>query len=492
MNTYREQAEKHFNKVLKGPLVLAVLTISIGALLLITGVNELIVAPTTPVLCCVAMILVGAGHVMIGIWGVSFSKRRRIEFLPDALILYERGIILVLGWLTWVLAGIFTVATFCFCLEYEPGASMVFSVLGVVLLFLAFTFFALYRNRRIVLQRSLVERVDLFGRSVTYSRVEVLGMIKNRLVGGYIFIGSNGKSLFSCERSMVNSAAFLHEMSAQMYGEQSGYTEERQEMKDVLLGEAFLEEVKKDSWQVRHRKGIQIGGLLLGIFNVAATLLLFYVYVYGDFLKGRYYYLIQTLLPLSYYIFAWIFKDVVLWGPFDGNRYHFNWKERYIAIYASVLFGIFFQTIVVLQSLMLNMHCIRGVDRVITFGAAVFGVLVLISVLCLGFRKPKRELRGQWMLIALFSIFFSVEITEGIFLATSKTPVHYEADVVDTNEYSGRRTSYYADVILKDGSTEHIEISKYVYERIGRQEPVVICDRTGMFGTEFVTIHKLE
>lgn len=488
----REKTEKRFNKVLKGPFVLAVLAIGIGILLLISGVNEWIVAPETPVVCCAVMILLGAGHGITGIWGVSFCKRRHIVFPQDALIVYERGIVLVLGWLIWTLAALFSIVAVVFCLGYEPEAGMVFTVLATLLLFFAFFIFAGYRNRRIVLQENLVERVNSFGRTTTYSSGEILGMVENIAVGGSVFIGPDGKSLFSCGRNSVNSAAFLHEMTERICGERSDGVAEGPETERRLFSEAFLEELQKDSWQTRHVRGIQRGGVLVGIFHIAAMLVLFYVYEHGDFLKGRYYYLIQVLLPLSYYIFAWIFKDVVLWGPIDGKRYQLNGKERYAAIYVSVMFGMFFWVRVVVQSLLMNMQCIRGIEKITGFGAVIFFGLFLLSALCLGFRKPKRELFGQWVLIAIFSIVFSVGITEGIFLAASEPPVHYEADVINTSKYSGSQTSYYADVVLKNGSMEHIEISKAIYERIGGEEAVVICDRTSLFDTEFVTIHRPE
>lgn len=86
-------------------------------------------------------------------------------------------------------------------------------------------------------------------------------------------------------------------------------------------------------------------------------------------------------------------------------------------IYVSVMFGMFFQMLVVLQNRMLNMHCIRGMDvdspGFHHFFCGNYGGDIPHN------KRNTNALRG---------------------------------DVINTNKYNRSRTSCYADVILRDES----------------------------------------
>lgn len=487
-----EQIEARFIKPLKGPLVLSVLMLAVGGLYLLWGGLLLFADFNEYLWSGISILILGVSHIPFGIWGISFSKKQDIEILPGTIVVYDdavgiRRVLLGCGWVLW-LCTILLSAIGMLLSTVKGIAGMIMTIFVILFFFCTFSLFSLLR-KRVELYGNTIKYVNSFGKVYTYHKSEVKCVLQNAPYttgryyteyNGYAVLGLDDKKLFVINCKMVNASGFVREFEERI----KDYDTVKHEQLNKSYGEV-------KSFQTEHVKEIRIASWIL--FAVDLVLGIGFSLVYGntDWITKHQYYLFMNLIPLTFFVFAWIFRDVVIWNN-EGKEWlkKKEWlKQHYVNISVQALTIMFFHVFLVTFPLLRSMQCIKGSFMMVVVWFVVFALLFSVSAACVGWKRLKFCM--QWMGILIVAVEISIGTTQVIFLETSSTPTHYTAEVIETSEHHGRRssTSYYARTILQDGTEENIWVSKSVYDAIQEGKEVVVCNRKGILGTEFVTIH---
>lgn len=477
-----ERVEKRFNHTLKGPLFLSALSVCFGMIMLLLGGLGMPEKPALPLLCSGSLILLGACHAVLGGWGVFFSRKQGREFFQTMLVVYEPAYTLAFGWILYILAAAFSVSSSFFCLKDTPNGteSLFGACFSVILLFLAFWCFCDYRCRSIILYHGNVEYTSSFGRRKSFYRGEVRDVRWNPAAEGFRMLSMDGKVLFRFERNMVN-ADLLMESFSYVFDVWKQRTMEQKET--ALKAESGKQQETKPS--TGYVRMVRIGGWLLFFLDI--LLMVGLTILTPDVVPARYYFLLVELIPLDFFVFTWVFKDVV--AELNYARWKKQaraWKKTHVPIIVRQLVLAFLNFLLPISSLMIMMHCVSGTYKVFLVGLFLFVCLMYVSVRCLGFEKSRIS---QLLLMACVAAVCCYGITLAIFRAGTSKPVHYEAEILTYYQSDG---NYYAAVKLKDGTEERLEIFDYVYEKIDAGGQVVVCERTSWFDTRFVYVHLPE
>lgn len=205
-----EQAEKHFNGRLWSVLILSVILICMG----MSGVwNELKEWRDGSGV----LVVVGVWCILLGGWGISFSKKRN-QCLPDfAVILWFSSVILVRGWVPAMGAAIFAGAAVFSRMDWNED-SVFFVILSMMLFGTALFLLYVYRKRYILLHDGrIICRYYIRRKVFSQSDVKEIRVMEARYRGGpliktgYRFMGVNGKTLFFVERDMVHVQEFMNQ-----------------------------------------------------------------------------------------------------------------------------------------------------------------------------------------------------------------------------------------------------------------------------------------
>lgn len=479
------QIEKCFIRPLKGPLVLSVLTLITGVLYLLLGGLFLFADSNEDLWYGISILILGVSHIPFGIWGISFSKKQNIEILPGTIVVYDgrvgnRRALLGYGWVLWLCT--FILSTIAMFISTVSIAGMVVTVFVILFFFCSFALFSLLR-KRVELYENTISYVNSVGKVVTYHKSEVKYVLQNAPDGRYYtyeVLGVNDRRLFVINNKMVNASAFVREFEGRI----QDYDKVSNKQRNMSYGEG-------KSFQTEHVKEIRIASWILLAVDVAVGIVLILVYGSTDWLEARQYYLFMGLIPFTFFVFAWIFRDVIIWDD-EGKELlkKKGWlKNHYVNISVQTLLMMFFHAFLVTCPLLRTLHCIKGLSMMFVVGFAVFVLLFGVSTARVGLKRLK--LGWQWLGILIFSVGISIGTTQLIFYETSSTPTHYTAEVIETSEHHSYRsgTRYYVRTILQDGTEENIWVSKAVYDEIQEGNEAVVCNRTGILGTEFVTVH---
>lgn len=493
-----EEQEKRFSKTWKGTLVFSILLLVLAvACIGFGGVILLLLRDPESMHSGIALIGLGVMHIPLSIWGICFSQKRQSEACSDRILIYDSGlsykVVLVCLWMVGACALFFFLLSILICIVYAmPG--IIFGIMSAAFFFLMYYLFSTRRNTRVILQGTTIEQINAFGRKRVYDKAEIKRVLRNAPVYiggmGYRYCGWevydwNDKKLFTLSETMVHSSA------VESFFE--GKIEDFQELVEMKEAgereeEQALEEASGSSFQRKHLKQIQIAARVLFAVDLLMGAAIVLIYGNTDWIKSKYYFLIMELIPLTFFLFAWIFKDVVVWDDDRGHK-RAAVPKRYVNISVMLLVLVMSNILLVIRPLQIQLECIKGGMSMLFLWAVFALTLILISFGCVG--RKRLKLYAQWCFILIFSAVMAWGMTDITFLLTAEAPNHYVAEVVHTGEAHSRRggTSYYVVVILEDGTEQRIQVAKSVYSAAEQGEPLVVCQREGILNTEFVTLH---
>ncbi|MCM1496335.1 MAG: hypothetical protein NC089_11130 [Bacteroides sp.] len=492
----REEQEKRFEKTWIGTLVISILLLVLSALCMGAGGLFLFLFQDAETIHSgIALMSLGLLHIPLAIWGISISKKRQAD-AGFGILIYDSGlsykVVLACLWLVSICAlAVFLLSVLLCIAAVVPG--IIFSIMSAAFFFWTYYLFAARRNTRVVLQGTTIEQINAFGRRRVYDKTEIKRVLRNAPIHvgahgyqccGWEVYGQNDKKLFTLSETMVNFPA------VEPFFE--GKIEEWQEAMEWKT-EQELAEASGSSFQRKHLKQIQIAAWILFAVDLLLGAIVVLIYRNTDWIKMKYYFLIMELLPLTFFLFAWMFRDVVVWDDDSGRYLWVQTKKsrlkRYVNISVMMMMLILCNLVLVIMPLTIQMVCIKGSLSIFFLWVVYALILILISFGCVG--KKRLKLYTQWFFILFFSAVTAWGMTDTTFFFTSKAAKHYAAEVVKTGEsHSYRRgTSYYVVVMLKDGAEQRIRVAKSVYQAAERGESLVICEREGILDTEFVTVH---
>lgn len=498
-----EEQEKRFSKTWKGTLAFSILllVLSVACMGFGGGILLLLRDPES-MHSGIALIGLGMIHISLSIWGISFSLKRQWDACSDRILIYNSGpshkVVLVCLWMVGACALVVFLLSVLVCIaDTVPG--IIFGIMSAAFFFLMYYLFSNRRNTRIVLQGTTIEKINAFGRKRVYDKTEIKRVLRNVpiFVGG---IGSancgwevydwNDKELFTVSETMVNFSAVEPFFEGKIQDVQ-----ELVEMKEAEeeKTEPVRREISGASFQQKHSKQIQIAAWVLFAVDLLIGAAVFLIYGNTNWIKSKYYFLIVEFLPLTFFFFAWIFKDVVIWSVGDARYLWVHKKERipkwYVNIDTMVMILMVCNLLLGIMPLIYQLQCIKGGLSMFILWLIFFLTLLLVSFGCVGRKRIK--LYGQWIIILIFAATSAWGVTDTTFLLTRKPPDHYTAEVVKTGESHSSRggTNYYVVVLLKDGREQRIMVTKSLYSAAEQGEPLVVCQREGIWNTEFVTLH---
>lgn len=504
-----EEQEKRFSKTWKGTLVFSILLLVLAvACIGFGGIILLLLHDSEFMYSGIALIGLGLVHMFLAIWGISFSHKKQADACSNGVLIYASGpshkVVLVCFWIVSTCAlAVFLISILVCIADMIPG--IIFGIMSAASFFLIYYLLSARRNIRVVLQGTTIEQINAFGRRRVYDKTEIKKVIKNAPINvgayGYRYCGWevydwNDEKLFTLSETMVNFSAVEPFFEGKIRDfQESNEGKEVEEWKETEAGktEQALTEASGSSFQQTHLKQIQIAAWVLFTVDLLIGTTVVLIYRNTDWIKSKYYFLIMELLPLTFFLFAWIFRDVVVWDD-DSGRYLWVHKraevpKRYVNISVMLMVLILCNMLLAMRPLQILLECIRGGLSMFFLWLVFALILILISFGCVG--RKRLKLYTQWCFILIFSAITAWGMTDITFLLTAKAPDHYAAEVVKTGESHSHRggTSYYVVVILENGTEQRIQVAKSVHSAAERGEPLVVCEREGILNTEFVTVH---
>lgn len=496
----KEQARKHFYGTAEVSWMAAAFAVCMGILLIAAVGNDIFLEANPINASNVIGLFLGCGYVAIGGWGISFSKQKKGSFPQNAVVVFETNF----GLLWWL--GLFLQFAALAGMLYLDASLTLSECLirgGLVLItcFLGTMCFFVIRNRKIILLENSVEYINGLGQGSCWNNKEIERITAHPITESYTVLGKDGKRLFGFRKSMVSAHVLLcrfpveTEMPARRVEEEQGFANG--------LTALYEKKLRKAGWW------------LFGL-DLLARLLVMFLYFYTRRLHSNIYssgmggipvlkhvsllriwdfYFVLGFISLDLFVFTWIFRDA-LW---EDWAYKEDAGQKWKGIHGDIL--IRQMVLMVLSFLPIRgsaertLQCIGGSGKMFLLGAVLFILLLLPCICRLGKEKLQVRLREfrlwQLLLLSGYTLLVSMVLTNGIFGVTGKVSAHDLAEVIETDwSHSSRGgNQYYAWVDLDNGTEEKLSVSEAVYDKINRQEDVVLCRSLGLFGTEFAAIH---
>ena len=497
----KEQAWKRFYGTAEVPWMVAAFAACMGILLIAAVGNDIYMEANPINANNVIGLFLGCGYVAIGGWGISFSKQKKGSFPRNAVVVFE----IDWGLLLWL--GIFLQFAACVeMLQYMDASPILLECLvrggfAIVTCFLGILCLFVVRNRRIILLEDSVEYINGLGHGRCWNNREIGRIIADPITESYTVWDKDGNRLFGFKKSMVSAHVLLcrfpveTEMPAKRVEEEQGFANG--------ITALYEKKLRKAGWW------------LFGL-DLLARLLVMFLYFYTRRLHSNVYssemggipvlkhvsllriwdfYFVLAFISLDLFVFTWIFRDA-LW---EDWAYKEDAGQKWKGIHGDIL--IRQMALMVLSFLPIRgsaertLQCIGGSGKMFLLGTVLFILLLLPCICRLGKEKLQVRLREfrlwQLLLLSGYTLLVSMVLTNGIFGVTSKVSVHDLAEVIETDwSHSSRGgNQYYAWVDLDNGTEEKLSVSETVYDKINRQEDVVLCRSLGLFGTEFAAIH---
>lgn len=474
----REHLYGQFSKRQTGMLIVSILFIVLGAgSLFFGGVGT--VGQILKGTCGWFLIISGLGMTGLGVWGITFSRKREIEIPVYGIVVYETKLGLIIAWIAWGIGMIFAVVSFLMAC-CDESACWIPGICALIFLFGCIVCFSDYRQRRIIVSETIIAGATAFGKAYSYSKSEVYSLKLSESKGGYIACSADGKKIFGFENNMVHAEELYRELSGDRF---AGW----QEAGEKVIAQLEVDWNPEDeTWQTEHVKGIKKG--LYCLFAVNVLLIIFLLFLCPNtVMKFKYRLLVVELQPLSFIIYGWIFSDVIKWTGAADNSVTREWKEKHISMAPAYIF-IFINLLLVTTILFTKVNLIAGESHLYVLMGILTAVLWGITVL----RTPKIPFRKLTLGIHLFVVLvLSMGIVYGMVLVFARPAeyTHYPAQIVKTSVSRGKSTSYYATVILADSRKKSVEVTHSTYEDIEHGKQKVVCENESIWGMRFVTLH---
>ena len=471
---------RHRSLTIASVLLLLLAVISLIAVFLFTAAG-------TPFLCCLACAISAAGTGVAGIWALLISGRHETDFSGARIIVYESRLGLILGGLLYA-AGLvltFVTANMAACRE---GSSIIVSVISV-LLFLGWAACVCdYRNRRILMNESRVWGATAFGRNWTFSKSKIHETGLQISAGGFIAKDASGRTLFRFENNMIHAKELFHALEGTL-PEALTKDWDEQDLEDWKKAREEQWDPSQETEQNQQAGKIRRGYRILVFINLALFIFLFF-FCPVSLIKGKYQFLLIQLLPVTYFIYGWIFNHVMTWMPLSDMNASAEWKEKhagmgFVFIHLGIL--LFLVTEMTLSPLL---NYLAG-GWIVYTGALLLTVVFLIITIRRTRGMPHRILTP--VTAAFLFLIYSIGVMPALTLATAHSSKinHYPAEVVrlwedEDSKYVDR---YYSELLLPDGTKTEVRLFHSVYEDLLAGEDKTVCDQTGLFGIRFISVH---
>lgn len=475
--------EAHFCRTMIGAFLCGIVCLLLAAfgLLVLADIGMAGLGASALSVCALAL---------LGVWALSFARRRSAVTVPDApeemLIVAETKVGLVLGYLLFPLGIVFWIVSLGEALEGD-GEGLFLTLLSLCFLTSAFALMCDYRNRRVLVQVDRLCCVTAFGRSYSFFVGDIAKGRLNAATGGVKLWDANGKVLLRFELNMVNARALLSVVLGPHLGEDDVWVpcqaslaawRVRQHI-PIVFTEADITPLQ------RHVKKIRTGFKVLSAVNFTLLALATAAFFFWGF-STKSYYLVVSLLPLSFLAYALCFRGVFTWISSGDNFVPPLWHQYHITLLPAVMYVLiaFYLSFSIYLRIM---HCIGGYAAY--YGAGVVLFLLLLGLWAHAIRGQPR-FRSQMFSAAFFCGFLCLLLMPAVFLSASKAPSHMPAATLSHRASSDRGDAdYYAIVRLPDGREEELTITGGLYDKMEAGEPVQLCLRESLFGTQFVTLH---
>lgn len=238
------------------------------------------------------------------------------------------------------------------------------------------------------------------------------------------------------------------------------------------------------TYQIKTLRGVYKG---LGAINILLFIVIFF-FCPGDLIPVEYQCLILSLMPITYLMFVWIFKDAMYWNFTEKDKK--NRKDEYVEITS------IYQCIHLLLLLLFLEDALRKKITMIEGKGMFFLLLLFLSILLTGISawRQKNIRHKKWTVCGVFIYTFVISITimQSVILVQSEPLpwTHYPAEVISTYRSGKAPYSYSAKTMLVEGETKSIRISRSIYEEHRQGKAFVVCERIAFGGIRFVSLHS--
>lgn len=478
----REQAQKRFYGTSEFLMFMAVWTACMGIILIVAAGSGFFMEEDLADGCDILCLIMGCAYAVLGVWGISFSGRRKGAFPKHAVVVFDMdfgtdcALGSILGCVSFGVLLIFfqSVPAFWPCLFWAAAA--------ILVCFLEFLCFYRFRNRRILLLEDSIQYVDGFGHVRCWNNEEIGQIVFHPATEQYAVLGKGGEKLFTFQQGLFHESTLTcrFPVTCQMPGKK---VEERELFEQGVSAE-LGNSLRKAGWFL-------LGG------DVLIRLLTVVAYFYTNLLREWEFYVLMGIVSLDLFVFSWAFGDA-LW---EDWTYEDNGKEKWKGIHRDILLR---QTVVMAVSIFFvrgkaeqMLQCVSGREAMLLSGILLFAVLLAPCIVRF-LRKMRyarlRETRiFQLVLLMVYTLFVTVILIAGAWEMGCDAPHHSVVLITETKLVHSSRGGdiYYVWVVLKDGSGERLKVSRSVYNKIEAQEEVEICERNGWLGTEFAAVHAV-
>lgn len=437
-------------------------------------------------ICCLACAVSGAGMIASGVWALRVSGKHEADFTGAKIVVYESKLGLFLGWLLYIIGAVLSVVVIVLAVD-EDGGSMIVSLLTLLLFFGWAACASDYRNRRILMNDSRVWGVTAFGKNWCFSKSEIDKVGLQLSVGGFSAKDFHGKTLFRFENNMIHSKELFQALGGTL---PTVFSEDWQEhgAEEWKKAREVQWDASQETVQTLRLNKIRLGYRILLFTNLSLFVFLFFLCP-TSVISLKYQLLLIQLLPVSYFIYAWIFNQVMTWLPLSDVNASADWKAKHIGmgfVYIHVGLCMFFVTDMTLSR---HVNFVTG-EWTLYAGTVLLTVIFLLITIVRTKGMPHRILTP--VLTAFFFLIYSLGATLALIMAVSPSSdvTHYPAEAIrmweNEEDYFD---DYYAEILLPDGTTAEVSLFHSIYEDLQEGESMVVCDHTGPLGIRFVSVH---
>jgi hypothetical protein len=201
-----EKEQKQLFRSWTGMKLLSAFTIAEGACLVVLGCY---MAVSMEVIANGIILLIsGIGHILIGSWGISFSKELKFSMEGvECVVRREKGILAcgIAAYVVYVLSFMFSI------LAWQDNAVTFgfISILVLVVLVASFVDFKMYRFEKVILKENEVIHINPFGRQEVFraEQIQNIDFYDNQRC--FYFFDKERRKLFHMSATMVGAEEFI-------------------------------------------------------------------------------------------------------------------------------------------------------------------------------------------------------------------------------------------------------------------------------------------
>jgi hypothetical protein len=206
MNHSFKKEQKQLFRSWTGMKLLSAFTIAEGACLAVLGCYMAV--SMEMIAQGIILLLSGIGHILIGSWGISFSKELKFSLEGvECVVRREKGILAfgIAAYVSYVL--FFMVSTVYW--KDDAITFAIWSILTLVELGLAFVVFKAYRFEKVILKENEVIHINPFGRQEVFrvEQIQNIDFYDNQRC--FHFFDKDRKKLFHMSATMVGAEEFI-------------------------------------------------------------------------------------------------------------------------------------------------------------------------------------------------------------------------------------------------------------------------------------------